>query len=166
MSFVIEPVVQGAFVRRILAYWGTCTFVAAILLVVIHKFVWPEQDASEHFVGVLSTHWPFVLTSGALLPLVVWDAIRFSNRVVGPIFRVRQVLRRHADGESIRPLQFRKEDFCQELADQINVLLNRLEAAEGKAATVERASKRSDHVVVLDQPASCDPAGQLAGGKL
>lgn len=148
---VVDPVVQAVFVRRFLLCWVCCTFLAAILLTAIYTLARPDQRAIEHLGAVIATHWPILGMSVAMLPIIVWDAVRFSRRVAGPICRVRRSLRRHAEGEKIRPLHFRGNDLWKDLGDQINVLLNRLEEIEAKAVASQPSPKRSDRVVVHDQ---------------
>jgi hypothetical protein len=148
---VVDPVVQAVFVRRFLLCWVCCTFLAAIMLTVLHMFARPDQQALQHLGTVLATHWPILGMSVLTLPIVVWDAIRFSRRIAGPICHVSRSLHCHAEGEKIRPLHFRGNDLWKDLGDQINVLLNRLQEVEAKAAAAQRSSRRGDHVVVHDR---------------
>jgi len=134
-----------------LVYWASCTLLATIPLAVIQTFARPDLRPLEHFVQVVLRHWPILLMSMAILPVVVWDAIRFSHRFAGPIFRVRRELNRHAQGERIRPLQFRPGDFWKDLAVQINVLLNRVEAAETTASAPARIANQGDLVAGREQ---------------
>lgn len=148
---VVDPVVRAVFVRRFLLCWVCCTFFAAILLAAVYTLARPDQQAIDHLGTVLATHWPILGMSVATLPIIVWDAVRFSRRVAGPICRVRRSLERRANGEKIRPLHFRGNDLWKDLGDQINVLLNRLQEVEAKAAAAERSQRRGDRVVVHDQ---------------
>ncbi len=150
-KLVVDPAVQAAFVRRFLLCWACCTLLAAILLAAIYTFVRPDQQAIQHLGAVLATHWPILAVSAATLPIVVWDAVRFSRRVAGPICGVRRSLHRHAHGEKIRPLHFRGNDLWKDLGDQINILLNRLQELEAKAAAPQRSQKQGDRVVVHNQ---------------
>lgn len=148
---LIDPQVQGAFVKRLLIYWACCTLLATIPLAAIHTFARPDLRPFEHFIQVVLRHWPILLMSLAILPVVVLDAIRFSHRFAGPIFRVRSELKRHARGETIRPLQFRAKDFWRDLAVQINVLVNRVEAAEANSDA--QVGNRGNRETLHDQRA-------------
>ncbi|MBL7041159.1 MAG: hypothetical protein ISR77_21165 [Pirellulaceae bacterium] len=150
-KLLVDPVVRGVFVRRFLLCWACCTILAAILLTAVRTFAEPDQTVLAHFGTVIATHWPILGMSVAMLPIIVWDAVRFSRRIAGPICGVRRSLSRHADGEKIRPLQFRGNDLWKDLGDQINVLLNRLQEVEAKADAAERSSRRGERVVVHDQ---------------
>ena len=60
---------------------------------------------------------PVVIVSLLLLPLVIFDMIRFSNRFVGPLLRLRRSMRQLARGQRVEPLKFRSNDLWQDLAD-------------------------------------------------
>ena len=65
------------------------------------------------------------------------DTIRLSNRFAGPVSRLRNAMRKVADGGSYEPLKFRGNDFWTELADDYNRFMveteRRIAAAEGRA---------------------------------
>ena len=55
----------------------------------------------------------------ALFPAFMLDTIRFSNRFVGPIARLRRHLRQLGNGETDR-CQFRENDYWAEMAGEFN----------------------------------------------
>lgn len=60
----------------------------------------------------------------ALLGFVV------SNRIAGPVFRLRKHMQGIAAGEEPKPVQFRKGDQFASLADDYNRVIDRLKQAE------------------------------------
>lgn len=62
-----------------------------------------------------------------LLPILAWDTVRFSHRLVGPLFRLRRLMRAVAAGETVRPLKLREGDFLTDLADDFNKMLEALQ---------------------------------------
>ena len=54
---------------------------------------------------------PFAIASFVLLPLVIIDIVRLSNRFTGPLLRMRRSMRALAQGEQVEPLKFRDADF-------------------------------------------------------
>lgn len=46
--------------------------------------------------------------------------LQMSNRVAGPIFRLRKHLSEYSQSGQFRPIEFRKNDFFKELADDMN----------------------------------------------
>jgi methyl-accepting chemotaxis protein len=71
-------------------------------------------------------------------------SIFFTHRVVGPVYRLRQIMRDAGDGNLAQFAQFRKEDELQELAagfDAMVVGLNRrIYGLRGRADAVLKAS--------------------------
>ena len=53
------------------------------------------------------------------------DTIRFSNRFVGPVTRLRRAMRSLGTTDDVAPLQFRDNDFWAEAADEFNNVLEK-----------------------------------------
>ncbi len=75
----------------------------------------------------------------ALFPAFALDTIRFSNRFVGPIARLRRYMRELADGENITTLAFRDNDFWSEVADEFNQVV---ELVQEQAAEIEQLKQK------------------------
>ena len=97
-------------------------------------FVWefllsgPDVNLGTCFSAVWKRYAPAAIVLVALLPVVVHDTLRLSNRIAGPVFRVRGALRRLALGETVEPIKLRRNDSWQELAADFNRLIVRIEA--------------------------------------
>jgi hypothetical protein len=63
---------------------------------------------------------PMVFSAAALFPIVMFCAVRFSNRFAGPMVRVRRSLKQLARGEAVDRLKFRNGDFWLDIANEIN----------------------------------------------
>lgn len=63
----------------------------------------------------------------ALLPILAWDAIRFTHRLVGPLVRFRRTLQDMAQGLPVRPIKLRNGDFLDDLRDDFNRMLDALQ---------------------------------------
>ncbi len=148
--FVGSPI-QVALVKRAILYWAAFTVFVAVLLAAIHSFARPDQGPWAHFLNVLLHHWPILLLSVAMLPLVIYDSIRFSHRLAGPMLRFHQELERHSQGEEIRPLHFRQNDFWKDLAEQINLLVNRVGDAEARVSAFRPSPKPKASVIAQGQ---------------
>jgi hypothetical protein len=73
-------------------------------------------------------HGPALVASLLLLPLVVIDIIRVSNRFTGPLLRLRRSMRGLASGERVEPLYFREGDFWKDFADEFNEVIARVQS--------------------------------------
>lgn len=62
---------------------------------------------------------------GVLLPsvLCIYDAVRLSHRVAGPLVRFRQAIREVAEGDEVELVRLRDTDFLQEMRDELNEML-------------------------------------------
>ncbi len=82
----------------------------------------PEQPVSERINASGSGLVLIAIIMLALFPAFALDTIRFSNRFVGPIARLRRYMRELAAGEPINALTFRDNDFWGDVADEFNVI--------------------------------------------
>ena len=73
----------------------------------------------------------YTCTIIVLLPLLTYDSMKLSNRIVGPICRLRDTMRRVSRNEQIAPLGFRARDYWQEVPREFNEMMERL---RGKVA--------------------------------
>jgi len=75
--------------------------------------------------------------------LFLVDAIKFTHRIVGPLYRVQKTLQAVTAGEDLALMQLRKGDFLHELKDEINEMLKVLEQ---RGAVVLKDSKAPEGV--------------------
>jgi hypothetical protein len=59
--------------------------------------------------------------------LFLYDAVIFSHRVVGPLYRFRQVFKAIAAGEEVSLIRLRKRDYLVEMQNDFNEMLQVLE---------------------------------------
>jgi hypothetical protein len=132
----VDPKVQGALVLRVLLYWVVCLITITLMLL-----CWNVLRTPRMFYTFLDDMWyqygPALLASFLLLPMVVVDVIRLSNRFAGPLFRLRRCMRALARGEYVEPIRFREGDFWRDFADEFNAVLARVQG-EGRAAEPAR----------------------------
>ncbi len=139
--FYVDPKVQGALAVRVVLYWLTCLVTVALMLLLWQIVTGPARLFYTHLGDLWFFHGPALVASLILLPMVVIDMIRFSNRFAGPLFRLRRSMRALAAGEPVEPLQFRDSDFWQEFAQQFNAVAARVEAAEAAGHRAAEATR-------------------------
>ena len=118
----IDENVQGAIVWRVSVYWAACFLLVTIPLVTIANWQDPTRSSIEHLGLAWQRFGPAYVCLFMLLPIILWDALRLSHRIAGPILRVRRQLVQINSGEPFSELHFRDSDFWQEMADQVNRL--------------------------------------------
>ena len=84
-----------------------------------------------------------------MLPIFVWDTVKLTNRVVGPICRLKSTIRRIASDGEPRTVSFRDRDFWKELADDFNGMIRRLEGSKDGTRTAELEELTSEPAEAL-----------------
>jgi hypothetical protein len=119
----VDPEVQGALVLKTALYWVMCVVAIALMLLCWRIVTGPARMFHTHFEDMWFQFGPALLASFVVLPLVIYDILRMSNRFCGPLFRLRRSLRALARGEHVDPISFRDGDFWPEIAQEFNALL-------------------------------------------
>jgi len=140
---VVDWEIQGTLLLRAVLHWS---FLLAASFVVL--CVWEILTGEPHLtlidhVGVIWARYSacFIILL-VLQPVVVHDTLKLSSRLAGPLFRLRRAMQDAVEGKPLRPINFRKGDFCQDLAKNFNSLIERLPAEE---------TARPDQVAVMEQ---------------
>jgi hypothetical protein len=95
-------------------------------------FIWrllqegPGNPLQQYWDNLVA-YGPTFLCLIILMPIMAWDAIRFSHRLVGPIVRFRKMMQQIADGEPVHPVKLREDDFLIDLRDDFNKMLEALQ---------------------------------------
>ena len=129
---------------RVALYWVFASLAIALMLLCGRIMFGPARVFYTHFDDMWFHHGPALIAAFLLLPVVLVDVLKLSNRFVGPILRLRTGLRALAMGETVPPMKFRDGDFWQEFATEFNVVaaqINRLrdESAQETEQTEELA---------------------------
>lgn len=120
-SFLIDPKVQWALIRRLMMHW--CLMLLALVSagVVIELF---SGDEDVTFLGAIKssfgTQGPLIVLMFLLVPVYLHDVVKISHRFAGPMLRLRRILKSLAKGGNGAQLKFRPGDFWQETADDFN----------------------------------------------
>ncbi|MGI9458115.1 MAG: hypothetical protein ACR2NU_16245 [Aeoliella sp.] len=130
----VDPKVQGALVRRLVLHWVGFLLVAGTVAFCLQVLSNPLRPISEHVQQLWWTPGPFLVVMVFLLPVFVLDTIKLSHRFAGPIYRLRQTIRSIAQGDPPPRLKFRDFDFWQGLAQDFNLMVDRLSGREANAA--------------------------------
>lgn len=69
----------------------------------------------------------------ALLPLLIYDSMKLSNRIVGPICRLRDTMRKISRNEQVTPLNFRSGDYWQQVPREFNAMMEQLRGDVAKS---------------------------------
>jgi hypothetical protein len=133
----IDNHVQGALLRRIFSHWLMFFFVAGLAVVLLQTLL-SGSDASltERLTTQLGEFTFFAIVMAALFPAFMLDTIRFSNRFVGPIARLRRHLRQLSDGDTSE-CAFRGDDFWKDMAVEFNRVADLVDAQKAEIARLK-----------------------------
>src|SRR5436309_1863075 len=98
---------QTRLTRRIVAYLGLTLVVMVNLLFAWKLLTEGVGDLTGQFVGVLRDNVAVLACLLVLVPVMAWDAIRFTHRLVGPLVRFRRAMQAVARGEAVAPIRLR-----------------------------------------------------------
>src|SRR5262245_20696527 len=107
--FFIDSKVQGALLARTAIYWMFCLFSVCLMLICWNAYTGPKTRFLNLVVDLFDRYGPGLIASLVVLPVVLMDALRVSNRFVGPISRLRSALKDLATGKQVKPLNFRDD---------------------------------------------------------
>jgi HAMP domain-containing protein len=84
-------------------------------------------DPGQQFLEAMRENIPVLVCLLVLVPVMAWDSIRFSHRLVGPLIRFRRAFQDLAAGEPVRPVKLRDGDYLVEMRDEFNRMLEELQ---------------------------------------
>ena len=115
-------------------HWTLFILAGLVVTTFMHVVQDPFQSIGYHFSAVWNQHGVFFIMAVLMLPILVFDCFKLSNRFVGPVFRLRETINRLAAGEDTQPLSFRDGDFWKALAQDFNNMVDRLSQQGSKEA--------------------------------
>lgn len=124
---LVDPAVQGALVGRVAVYWFVCLITIFFLLLCWNIITGPARLPWRQLDSMWFHYGPVFVTSLFILPVVLIDILRVTNRFAGPVYRARRVMRDVTAGKPVEKVQFREEDFWKEFADELNALVDEVE---------------------------------------
>jgi hypothetical protein len=133
---------QGKLLWRFVVYWLIYQISVWNFLFCWQLFGEGRGNPLEQYVRFVGVNYPTLFCLAGLVPFFVWDAMRFTHRVAGPICRFRRTILAIAAGEPVRRVKLRDGDHLNELAGDINEMLDALE--KRGAITIDRSSRKTD----------------------
>lgn len=124
--FLVDREVQGALIARTTLYWLFCLLSISLMVICWNVYTGPPRRFVDLALDLYYRYAPALLASLVLLPIVLMDVARISNRFVGPVVRLRQGLREVAEGRPAITINFRDNDFWHDLAVDFNRATSRI----------------------------------------
>lgn len=154
--FLVDSKVQGALMVRVVAYWVYCLFTISLMLIWWDMFAGPARPFMLVLADVYRRFAPVAAASFLILPLVIMDVLRLSNRFAGPARRLKNALCELGEGKEVRPLLFRDNDFWQETAAEFNRVNDRIRQLAARQARYQADADPID-AAAMDEPVLAGP---------
>lgn len=122
--------IQFGLAKRIMLHWAILFMTSFCLLTIWQLLVSgdPYNLFSDHMKMMWVRMIPIFVVFLTLLPVFIYDTVKFSNKFTGPVYRLQKTIQSLADGDVANQIKFRKKDFWHDLADDFNELLEKADA--------------------------------------
>ena len=160
-SLYVDPKIRKSIIERIVFYWGACLIFCALPLIIVTTLNNTDRLVFYHIGDLAQRFWPLLLVFMGILPFVIRDALRVTNRTLGPLARMRQELRQYKETGTFNPVPSRECDFLAEFISEINdaIVANQHREAELRLDLKEQVfSKTRDYpLIVPGSPEKSEP---------
>jgi hypothetical protein len=113
----------------VILYWVTCQVAVVLSHGIWRHWLGPDVAPADSLGSTVLSLTPALLGSLLVLPLAIADVLRLSQRFVGPVWNLRNVMKRLELGDAVPPLEVRRGDYWHELLARFNQLLPRIQPA-------------------------------------
>lgn len=128
-QFVVNWTVQSGYAANVLVRWAALMAVVGCCTVLVQTFACAALNPMETSYTLRTSISSFVCISLILSPVLVWDSIKMSHRFVGPLVRMKNVIRGIAEGK-YQTIKLRETDYWHDIADELNRMQEKLKERE------------------------------------
>ncbi len=150
-AIYVDKDVQSALIRHLVFTWcAIIGIIGAALLAAESINSGYALSFRECVVALWEHNEALLITLTILSPIIVYDFLLLSHRFAGPMVSIRRNLNGLASGEQVPPMRMRKNDFWQDVGEDINKIADRINSLEGKTSSDPASrteTERDDQVV-------------------
>lgn len=96
------------------------------------------QTFPQIYMNFLGKYYPIIFTALAVLPVLVWDVLKMSHRIVGPLIPFQRAINKLRNGEVVEEVKLRKNDMLDDFQDDFNEFLRWYKAERTELAERDR----------------------------
>lgn len=130
-KLLVDRHLQGRLILRVVAYWGVyhAALWHAVFLVryVQHRLQglsgMEVPSFSDQYVSALRDSQALLVAAALLLPAIVWETLRQSHRIAGPLYRFQATLKALMGGATPAPIRLRRGDLLRSFEQTMNEFL-------------------------------------------
>lgn len=125
----VSDSIQGTVIGRFAVYWVGyhMTLFHGMLLYGFLRgnFLRSGSGLSfwDYYVKFFQVNYSILLCAAVICPILLWDTLRVTHRIAGPVVRFKKALKKLSQGETVAPIQLRDGDLMGELQDAFNEFL-------------------------------------------
>lgn len=97
----------------------------------------PMLSLSELYAVFLEEYLPITFAATLLLPVVVYELIRQTHRIAGPLVRFSHVMRDMIDGKTVQPVKLRDGDMLTDFEKLFNEFIAFYQSKQQAPAGIE-----------------------------
>ncbi|MFL5342238.1 MAG: hypothetical protein ACJ8F7_18990 [Gemmataceae bacterium] len=162
--------VDPPFQARLLLRMGAYLFVLVLVILHVAFFFHVLQffalngmggPIDEMYLTFLRQQQPLLLALVLFTPILMYDLLKFSHRVAGPLFRVRRNMAEITQGKRVPPFVPRTGDLMRELIAEFNVLIEQSNKRLEPKAAPDIGLPDSEDATLSDGSAAAAGPGQL-----
>src|SRR5262249_48664411 len=116
----VDPGFQSRLLLRLVCYFVLFSFAVIHVGFVVQAMI--EVGANgvrggidEFYVDYLGQQMPLLYSFLLIMPILLYDLLKFSHRLAGPLFRCRRVMQDMAEGKAVSEFRPRQFDLMPEL---------------------------------------------------
>lgn len=132
---VVDARMQWMLATRVVLHFFLFICGGAAFGLIVQFLSDPFASPLEHIKTFAKHSAPMLVVLLCLIPVFIRDTLTLSNRIVGPICRLRDTVKRMGEGEDVPPLQFRKNDMWEDMPELFNTMVTRLRENEAAVSS-------------------------------
>ncbi len=138
---VVDRELQSALAMRIVIYL-CLTWLLVFSLPICVRLAFTNLPFDQLARSIVADFWFPICISLFLIPIVIWDSLRFGNRVAGPVYRISRTIGQIVDEQDVELIELRPQDFCKELTARVNQMIK--QRSVGQSVVDQQQSDEED----------------------
>ena len=160
---MVNWTIQGPLVVRLIAHFLAYNAATLFLLLIIHGInesvaAIADQPINTEPMTLWQKAAPLVICMFLLMPFMIWDLVKLSNRIAGPLFRFESILKDFAKSGTLRPAKIRQGDLLTDYQSRFNEFVESLHALYPELKPVENPFEKLATTVSVDAPVAKNTA--------
>ena len=125
----------------VMLFGGVLFYPLVVELRSVTEFTTRSEELSQIFLSFHERFWP---AAGVLLVLMTIHWVVITHRVVGPLYRFRQIFDAVQEGDFTAPAKIRKDDYLHKESEHLGAMVSALRA---KITDIRDLHRESEHLL-------------------